>query len=231
MAGALLFMRGMRTKGWVGTGAALLGIAFMRRGITGFCYSYQALGINSAGEAAEPGARVNESITINRPREEVYRFWRDLSNIVPVMQYVESVGATAEKCSHWILKTPGGKRLEWDAELINEKQNELIAWRSIGESECSHAGSIHFKDAAGGRGTEVKVEFWCRPAPAGEDLALWIRQELKRVKAQIEAGVLPETEGQPTGAPAAEAEHTHHDIVANASEESFPASDAPSYIH
>ena len=233
LTGALLFARGIRTRGWVGTGAALLGIAFMRRGVTGFCYTYQALGISSAEARSQSGVRINEAVTINLPREQVYRFWRDLSNLSNVIQRVESVGpVTNTNRSHWILKTNDEKRMEWDSELINEKENELIAWRSIAGSVICNAGSVLFKDAAGERGTEVKVELWYRPAAFdGEDPTDWIRQDLKRLKARLEAGVLPQTDGQPVGAQKSEEEHTHSDVVAKASEESFPASDAPSYIH
>jgi len=91
---------------------------------------------------------------------------------------------------------------------------------------------VLFKDAAGERGTEVKLELWYRPAALdGEDPTEWIRQDLKRLKARLEAGVLPQTEGQSAGAQKPEDEQSHSDVVAKASEESFPASDSPSYVH
>lgn len=212
VAGSLLFLRGLRTKGWLGTGAALLGIAFMRRGLTGFSYTYQALGISSVFGSSESGARVDEAITINLPRDEVYRFWRDPANLVSVLEHVEGV--------------------QWDAELIEEQENQLIAWRSPDGSRLPHSGCVCFADAAGGRGTEVRIQLSCDPASFESDPSCWIRHELKRLKARIEAGVLPETEGQPAGAHRAEVpERAEPDIVATASEESFPASDAPAYIH
>jgi uncharacterized membrane protein len=177
MAGALLFTRGLQKKSWLGTGAALLGIAFLRRAVTGFCYTYQALGIdtNEASPGPSPGhnvsvpsgrgIRIGEAVTINRPRDEVYRFWRDLSNLAHFMEHVESVNASAgSNRSHWIAKGPGGKRMEWDAEIVNESENELIAWRSLDGSVIPNAGSVHFKDASGGRGTEVKVELQYVPS-------------------------------------------------------------------
>lgn len=230
-AGILLFSRGLRTKGWLGTSTALMGVAFMRRGLTGFCYTYQALGINTAEFPIQNGVRINEAVTINRPREEVYRFWRDVSNIGLLMQHVESVGPSISgNRSRWVLKTDSEKQMEWESELINERPGELIAWRSIANAEVCNAGSVHFADAAGQRGTEVTVQLWYRPHTFLADPTEWIRQDLKRVKAQMEAGVLPETEGQPAGAQKAE-EAPQIDTVANASEESFPASDAPAYIH
>jgi uncharacterized membrane protein len=250
MAGTLLLKQGLQKSGWLGTGAALLGIAFLRRGITGFCYTYQALGIRSNATPPGPntsvehesGIRVDEAITINRPRAEVYRFWRDLSNIAHIMKHVESVRITGPTRSHWAVKGPAGNCIEWDAEIINEAENERIAWRSLEGAEVPNAGSVHFKDASGGRGTEVKIELqYVPPGGAvgalvaklfGEEPSQQISNDLKRFKAQLEAGVLPETQGQPVGARNSSEEKQHNsDLVTNASESSFPASDAPAYTH
>jgi len=251
MAGTLLIARGLQKKSWLGTGAALLGIAFLRRGITGFCYTYEALGINSnqasggrnVSVPSGSGIRVDDVITINRPRDEVYRFWRDLSNLALLMVNVESVSASGDGIhSHWIARGPGGKRMEWDAEIVNERENELIAWRSLDGSDVPNAGSVHFKDAACGRGTEVKVELkYLPPGGAvgafsarlfGEDPAQQIHNDLRRLKARIEAGVVPQTAGQPVGARIRRVDHhPNSDVVGKASEESFPASDAPAFTH
>lgn len=185
------------------------------------------------------GVRIDEAVTINRPRDEVYRFWRDLSNLAHFMERVESVNATAgSNCSHWIAKGPGGKRMEWDAEIVNESENELIAWRSLDGSEVPNAGSVLFKDASGGRGTEVKLELQYVPpgGPVGafiarlmnEDAARQIHNDLKRLKAQLETGIVPRTAGQSVGG-RPEPHESNSDAVARASEESFPASDAPAF--
>jgi uncharacterized membrane protein len=256
-----LLARGIRAKSWLGTAAALMGIAFLRRGITGFCYTYQALGMNSAerqpGDLTyrekgsgknvsvphHTGTRIDEAVTVGLPREEVFRFWRDFSNVGEFMEHVESVRTLDDSSrTHWMAKGPGGKSVEWDAQIINEKPNELIAWRSLPGSEIPHAGSVRFKEASGGRGTEIHVEVLYSPpgGPAGamvaklfgEDPSAQIRSDLKRLKARLEAGVLPNTEGQPVGATTPHTDNSRHpDLVANASEESFPASDSPAFTH
>jgi uncharacterized membrane protein len=250
MTGTLLVKQGLRRSGWIGTGAALLGIAFLRRGITGFCYTYQALGVSSKGapegrNASVPsgtGVRVDQAITINRPRAEVYRFWRDLPNIAQIMQHVDSIRILSPERSHWIVKGPGGKPMEWDAEIINEVEGELIAWRSLEGAEVPNAGSVHFKDAAGGRGTEIRVELQYVPPGGvvgasvamlfGEAPSQQIAKDLKDLKAQMEAGFLPQTAGQPVGSKTCEIDKKQpSDIVTKASEGSFPASDAPAYTH
>jgi uncharacterized membrane protein len=258
-AGMLLVGKGLRDKGWTGTAVALVGVEFLRRGITGNSHGYQALGINMAGtrdhengSVSVPhgsGVRIDEAITINRPRAEVYAFWRDLANIAEFMEYVESVrtiGDGGDRKTRWTAKGPGGKGLEWDAEIINEKENELIAWRSLDGSEVANAGSVHFKDAPGGRGTEVALEIMYMPPGGafgalaaklfGEDPAARLHADLKRLKARIEAGVLAGTSGQSAG-PKEPGEETpspqqaRSDAVGAASEESFPASDSPAFTH
>jgi uncharacterized membrane protein len=251
IAGALLVSRALTDKpSWTGATTGLIGVALLRHGITGFSYTRRALGINTAHSEGsrttvkhETGVRVDESITINRPREEVYRFWRDLSNITQFMENVESVSAlNGGNRSHWVTSGPNGKCMEWDAEIINEKENELIAWRSLDGAEVANAGSVHFKDAAGGRGTQVNVELeYAPPGGAmgafvarafGEDPSRQIRDDLRRLKTRLEAGVLLSTAGQPVGAqqPLRDAPH-NSDEVGMSSEQSFPASDAPAYTH
>jgi uncharacterized membrane protein len=251
--GATLLSYGVRKKGITGGALAFLSLAFLRRGITGFCYTYQSLGIRTADSGQgrnisvpyELGIRVDEAITINRPREEVYRFWRNLENLAQFMEHVESVRvAEGGKRSHWVVKAPGERRAEWDAEIINEAENERIGWRSLEGSEVQNAGSVSFRDAAGGRGTEVRVELQYNP-PGGAVGALFaklfgqepsqqIHNDLKRLKTRLEAGVIPSTAGQPTGASQnelVEEKQRNAEKVVAASQESFPASDSPAYTH
>lgn len=251
--GATLLAYGVKKKGVIGGGLAFLSLAFLRRGITGFCYTYQALGVRTAetGQGRnvsvpyELGIRVDESLTINRPREEVYRFWRNLENLAQFLEHVESIrvldGGTR---SHWVVRGPGERRVQWDAEIINEAENERIGWRSLDGAEAPNAGSVTFRDAPGGRGTEVRVELQYNPPGGpvgalfaklfGEEPSQQIHNDLKRLKTRLEAGVAPSTAGQPTGAmrnDLTDEKQRNAEKVAAASQESFPASDSPAYSH
>jgi uncharacterized membrane protein len=257
IAGTLLVAHGlkqmgMKRKGWAGLGLAFLGTGFLRRGITGFCYTYQALGIRTAEKPEgrnvsvpyELGIRVDEAITINRPVAEVYAFWRNLENLAEFMEHVESVRPAGGNRSHWVAKGPGNRRMEWDAEIIHEEENRMIGWRSLEGSDVPNAGSVHFAEAAGGRGTEVRVELQYDPPGGtlgayvaklfGEEPSAQVHNDLQRLKTRLEAGVVPTTAGQPVGASGGEQEREHQRKsaqVVSASEESFPASDAPAYSH
>jgi uncharacterized membrane protein len=174
----------------------------------------------------------------------VYGFWRNLENLAEFMEHVESVRPMHGNRSHWVAKGPSNRRMEWDAEIINEIDNKLIAWRSLPGSDVANAGSVHFAEAAGGRGTEVRVTLQYNPPGGtlgafvaklfGEEPSTQVHNDLMRLKTRLEAGVVPTTAGQPVGASNSEQEHENYrrtEKVAAASEESFPASDAPAYSH
>ena len=110
--------------------------------------------------------RVTKAITVNRSPDEVYGFWRDFENLPRFMDHLESVQVNGGKRSHWKAKAPAGKSVEWDAEIVDDRPNELIAWRSVQGADVDNAGSVRFKPAPGGRGTEVHVEMEYAP-PGG----------------------------------------------------------------
>jgi uncharacterized membrane protein len=122
----------------------------------------------SAGKGtAEGGAtQVKKSMIINRSPEELYKFWRDFENLPRFMNQLKSVRVVDEKRSHWVAKAPAGTSVEWDAEITEDRPNELIAWRSLEGSEVDNSGSVRFESAPGRRGTIVKVEMAYNP-PGG----------------------------------------------------------------
>ena len=253
IGGSALALAGLRKRTPGGIALAALGAAVIERGATGHCRMYEALGIDTAekGQGAETtslpypvGIRVDRAITVARPRHEVYRFWRDLQNLPRFMKHLESVQVLDERRSHWVVSAPAGRKVEWDAVIHNEIENELLAWRSLENADVDNAGSVRFSDAPGGRGTEVRVELQYNP-PAGiigavfaklfgEEPTQQIEEDLRRFKQIMEAGEIPTTAGQPSGRDVKDEgtsrrTNPHEDDVQYASELSFPASDSPSW--
>ncbi|MET0414134.1 MAG: SRPBCC family protein [Polyangiaceae bacterium] len=147
-----------------------------------------------------PGFTARTAITINRSREEVYRHWRDFGNLPYFMQYLDDVRVDPhnDRRSHWRAKGPLGVPVEWDAEIVEDRVNELIAWRSVDVADVPNRGTVRFELAPGGRATEVHVEIrYYPPAGAlgkvvakvfGADPAHEVRQDLRRFKQVMEMG-------------------------------------------
>jgi uncharacterized membrane protein len=120
----------------------------------------------SARTGAHGGLSYVETVTIKRSPEEVYGFWRDFQNLPRFMNHLESVQVIDDRRSHWVAKGPLGSSVEWDAEITEDRPNELISWRSLEGSEVDNYGTVRFMRAPGDRGTEVRVEIEYNP-PAG----------------------------------------------------------------
>jgi uncharacterized membrane protein len=112
------------------------------------------------------GMHVERTVTVLRPVDELYAEWRDLAHWPAFVPTLQSVTPLDGKRSHWVARGPAGMPVEWDAEVVAEDPNRLIAWRSIGDPDVVNAGSVRFTPAPGGRGTEVKVILTYSP-PAG----------------------------------------------------------------
>lgn len=181
------------------------------RGATGHCTFYQMLGINRAEVNGHEGIRVERSVTVNRPRTELYQKWRNLENLPRFMQHLESVEVdkTDRGRSHWVAKAPFGKTVQWDAEVIEERENELLVWKSLPGSMVESMGRVEFLDAPVGRGTLVRVTMEYNP-PAGslgaavaklfrQEPAMQIKNDLRHFKQVMETGEIPTVAGQPTG--------------------------------
>jgi uncharacterized membrane protein len=123
--------------------------------------------------------RTKRSVTVNRPVEEVYEFWRNFENLPQFMRHLESVTVASEKISHWVAKAPADKSIEWDAELTEDRPNELIAWRSLPGSSVYNAGEVQFARAPGNRGTELRVTIEYDPpfGKLGSKIAMLWREE------------------------------------------------------
>ena len=138
------------------------------------------------------------TVTINRPRAELYAFWRDFRNLALFMENIESVTPGDDRRSHWVVKAPAGKTVEWDSVLVEEVENELLAWETVEGSGLRNAGRIEFRDGPPGRGTEVTATIVYEP-PGGElgklvaklfqkEPKIQARRELRRFKQLMETG-------------------------------------------
>jgi uncharacterized membrane protein len=205
VAGAALLISGLRRKRL--RVLLPLGLGLIRRALSGRCEINRALGRNSARDEGRvspvaslergEGTKVERSVVINRPREELFQFWRQFDNLPRFMDSLESVTILDDRRSHWVAKGPVGTRVEWDAEIHHEIENELIAWRSLTGADVDQAGSVHFWPAATG-GTEVRVILRYSAAGGrvgdavahilGDDPDQQIADDLRRFKQVMDAG-------------------------------------------
>jgi uncharacterized membrane protein len=167
IAGGALVVFGLSRISLGGLVLAAVGAALGYRGITGHCDLYERLGIDAGGarrSVGNLGVKIDESIVVNAPPRRVYDVWRNLENLPRLLSHVDRVEVLDRTRSRWVLKGPAGTRISWDAELINDKPGEVIAWRTTDTTLVNHAGSVTF-EAAGPR-TRVCVSLQYDP-PGG----------------------------------------------------------------
>jgi uncharacterized membrane protein len=158
----------------------------------------------------ERGLHLVHAVRIAKSPEELYGFWRSFENLPRFMEHLESVRAEANNSrSHWVARAPMGTTVEWDAEIVEDRPNERIAWRSLEGADVDNAGSVDFIRMGEGGETEVRVEMSYEPPGValgaavatlfGEEPVQQIKDDLRRLKRLMETGEIPTTEGQPTG--------------------------------
>ncbi|WP_437813466.1 SRPBCC family protein [Sorangium sp. So ce1078] len=161
------------------------------------------------GALAPAATRVARTVTVARPAADLYQFWRNFDNLPRFMEHLTDVEVIDGSRSRWTARAPGGGSVSWRAEIIEDRENELIAWRSREPADIENAGSVRFVPAPGGRGTEVHVTIdYKAPAGAlgraiakvfGEEPDQQLRDDLRHFKQLMEAGEIPTIEGQPSG--------------------------------
>ncbi|MEA2290332.1 MAG: hypothetical protein QOD55_2329 [Solirubrobacteraceae bacterium] len=171
-----------------------------------------ALGMSGKEGAAadEDGAmHLRAATTVRQSREDVYRFWHDFQNLPRFMAHLESVRVTGDRRTHWKATGPVGRTVEWDAETVEDRPNELIAWRSVDGSSVKHSGTVRFVPAPGDRGTEIHLDMHYEtpggPIGAtvaklfGEEPEQQVKDDLRRFKQVAETGTIVRSEGSPEG--------------------------------
>lgn len=172
--GGILLLKGLRHGGLLGTVYKLAGIGLLYRGQKGYKRLYDALGIEMPSTPTGVGyynVRVDSSVVVNRPREELYRIWRNLENLPTFMQHLVSVVELDDVKSEWTAKGPLGTIVKWEAQIINDVENELIAWQSVEGSGVDNAGSVHFEDAGEGM---TRIRTVIRYDPPAEYVGTWV---------------------------------------------------------
>ena len=197
--------------------SSLLGAGLIYRAASGNCPSYQALGVSTSDSTAKNSViaaghgtwSIEHAITVNKPAAELYRFWRDFENLPRFMTHLLDVDTTTDGRSHWIARGPLGLKVEWDAEIVTDAPNNVIAWKSLDGADVDTTGSVDFTELPNGRGTEVRVVLKYDP-PAGKlgtaiaklvgkSPEAQIKADMRRFKQVLETGETATICGQPHG--------------------------------
>jgi uncharacterized membrane protein len=140
---------------------------------------------------------VVRAVTINKPASELYAYWRDFAKLASFMDNVERIDILDGTRSHWVVKAPGGRTVEWNARITEEREDELIAWTSEEGADVANSGRVEFRDA-GARGTVIVATIAYDP-PVGtlgklvakifqREPAIQARRDLRRFKQLMETG-------------------------------------------
>lgn len=203
-AGVALLVGGMWRRSLVGVCMAATAAPLLYRGTTGRWPAGVARLFPSDPRVALAGPRgvhVRESIRLEVPVDVVYRYWRQLEQLPRIMSHLTRVSDLGSGRSHWVAKGPAGVSVEWDAEIVNEVEHQVLAWRSLPAADVVTAGSVTFRPGRGGRDTQLTVTLQYEP-PAGRagaaiatlfgrEPSQTIREDLRRFKSVLETGETP----------------------------------------
>ncbi len=204
-----------RIEPWISYigGGALTAFGISRKSFAGAAMAaaggYLIYRAATNGQRAPHQIHVQRSFTIMKPVAEVFSYWRNFQNLPNIMTHLESVEVRDDRHSHWTALGPMGIKMEWDAEIIDERENEFIVWRSVEGADIENRGSVQFFTALNGEATEISVALDYAP-PAGllgakfaqlfgRNPEQQVREDLRAFKALMETGEIPTTDGQPHG--------------------------------
>ena len=225
IAGMMFLASGLSRRRWSGAALATVGGGLLYRAISGYCPVFGAMGIDMSGGSNRSGGssntdrlgrrkvhtdratKIQRAIEVNRPPNEIYRFWRSLDNLPRIMNHLDSVQVINDRLSHWVVKAmPGVPKVEWDAEIINDVENQRLGWRSLEGADVDNTGSVEFKPTDDGQRTRLTVTLQYEP-PGGElgaAVAKWfgedpntkIAEDLQRFKEEMETGAFSQAGGE-----------------------------------
>jgi len=200
-AGTMLLLNGIRKGGLI---RAALGGYLLYRGATGHCPGYSMLGKRHLPDPVK-NINIRTTVAVNKPRHEVYAFWRKLENLPRFMEHLETVKEINDRNSHWEARIPGGLgTISWDAVIVEEREDAHIGWNSLPGATVENAGKVEFRDLGDGW-TELHVVITYR-APlgaAGQGISAllnpvfekMIRSDIKNFKLFVERGGMTPTDG------------------------------------
>jgi uncharacterized membrane protein len=203
VAGGLLIASGMNHRGILGSALKLGGLAMIYRGQHGYRRLYDALGIVLPDEPVcigRKGVGVESTVVVSRPRDEIYRIRRNLRNLPVFMDHLASVHEIDDNRSIWVARAPAGMVVKWEAKIVEDVEDELIAWTTLEGSGVDHTGSVRFTEE--GPGT-TRIRIALRYDPPADRLGVWIARifqndpqrqidsDLQRFKSIMEIGARP----------------------------------------
>lgn len=207
LVGGGLFLYLIKKPSIVSLVAGVLGTEFLYRGLAGRPL-YPLPGRRSANKTK--AIELSRTLTINRPRQEVYGYWRTLENLPKFMEHVKSVQTLGGDRSHWHVQISPHLALEWDAQITTDRKGEEIAWHSLPGAEIENWGRVEFRDAPLADATEITVTLHYLPPAGAAGRAFEVlhqtvtvrqmKEDMRRFKQMLEAGERPTIEGQPSGA-------------------------------
>lgn len=236
IGGGALALVGMRRR-QLALPLALIGGGLIVRGVTGRELSSM---LDHATEQQE-GISLRAAITINRPPDDLYAFWRNLEKLPRFMDHIERVTDLGAGRSHWVARGPGDMALEWDAQLTEDPERRILSWKTLPDAAIEQSGQVRFVPAPDGEGTEVRLSMWYSPpaGAAGQAIAKLLRaipkmelaSSLHRLKQSLETGQIATTSGQSSArskndARANDASGNNHWSATTRSEAATRASDA-----
>ena len=216
LVGGTLLTLGLRRRSLGGAAVALASGAPLYRGIRGRGQRLKDLGEQREAGAQAAAKKVERSITIQKPAEELHRLWREPQNLAHVMGHFAEISSAAEDRLHWKVRGPLGRSVEWDSRIVEDRPGELLRWESLEGAMLPTRGSVSFRSAPGDWGTEVVLHLDFQP-PAGVLGQAVVKRmgvvpsklvdkALRRFKSLAETGEIPTVEKNPSARRSANAD-------------------------